>query len=118
MGVPDRPSQGKHGSAGSAGGQGQPRDGVPPILRYIPAFWNSLAPASLPKKGGGGGGGRRSQQRDSLLSPRNISGPTQPNPNAFTSVVDLSSAVFRYEPFKKTEPFQEGDGDLKPSFPF
>ena len=61
---------------------------------------------------------QRSQQRDSLLSPRNISGPTQPNPNAFTSVVDLSSAVFRYEPFKKTEPFQEGDGDLKPSFPF
>jgi len=63
---------------------------------------------------------RRTQRshRDSLLSPRNISGPTQPNPNAFTSVVDLSSAVFRYEPFKKTEPFQEGDGDLKPSFPF
>merc|ERR1712203_22215 len=49
MGVPDRPSQGKHGSAGRAGGQGQPRDGVPPIKRYIPAFWNSLAPASLPK---------------------------------------------------------------------
>merc|ERR1711863_177200 len=49
MGVPDRPSQGKHGSAGRAGGQGQPRGGVPPIKRYIPAFWNSLAPASLPK---------------------------------------------------------------------
>merc|ERR1712110_117225 len=46
MGVPDRPSQGKRGSAGRAGGQGQPRDGVPPIKRYIPAFWNSLAPLS------------------------------------------------------------------------
>jgi len=41
-----------------------------------------------------------------------------PNPNAFPSVVDLSAAVFRYEPFKKTETFQEGDEDLKPSFPF
>merc|ERR1739838_665348 len=46
MGVPDRPSPGKHGLAGSAGGHGQPRDGVSPILRCIPAFWNSLAPAS------------------------------------------------------------------------
>merc|ERR1711936_1437566 len=41
-----------------------------------------------------------------------------PNPNAFLSVVDLSAAVFRYEPFKKTVTFQEGDEDLKPSFPF
>jgi len=64
---------------------------------------------------------RRRTQRswDSLLPPRNISGPTpNPNPNAFPSVVDLSAAVFRYEPFKKTETFQEGDEDLKPSFPF
>jgi|ERR1712066_430499 len=60
---------------------------------------------------------RRRTQRswDSLLPPRNISGP---NPNAFPSVVDLSATVFRYEPFKKTETFQEGDEDLKPSFTF
>merc|ERR1712051_201678 len=89
MGVPDRPSPGKHGLAGSAGGQGQPRDGVPPILRYILAFWNSLDPASLPQQGGqrGEGGGRREGIWDSLPPPRNIyfhpqkkSGPTQPNP--------------------------------------
>merc|ERR1712242_172947 len=129
MGVPDRPSPGKHGLAGSAGGQGQPRDGVPPILRYIPAFWNSLDPASLAKQGGqrGEGGGRREGIWDSLPPPRNIyftpkKNPAPPNPipnNAFPSVADLSPTVFRDEPFKKTETFQEeGEEDLKPSFPF
>merc|ERR1712106_240192 len=67
---------------------------------------------------------RRSTQRRSWdgLPPRNIyfdpAPPTHPIPNAFPSVVDLSAAVFRDEPFKKTETFQEGDEDLKPSFPF
>merc|ERR1711887_356732 len=117
MGSPRQTFAGKHGSPGSAGGQGQPRDGVPPILRYIPAFWNSLAPASLPKQGRRRRRRRTQRSWDSLLPPRDISGPTpNPNPNAFPSVVDLSAAVFRYEPFKKTENFQEGDEDLKPSF--
>merc|ERR1711876_145198 len=103
MGVPDRPSPGKHGLAGSAGGLGQPRDGVPPILRYILAFWNSLDPASLAKQGGqrGEGGGRREGIWDSLLlreifiSKKN---PAPPNPipnNAFPSVADLSPTVFQ-----------------------
>jgi len=113
MGVPDRPSPGKHGLAGSAGGQGQPRDGVPPILRYIPAFWNSLDPASQPKQGGGGeGGGRREGIWDSLPPPRNIyftqkkSGPTQPNPQqrlplGRRSVADCLS---RSNPSRKLKP--------------
>merc|ERR1712168_346587 len=80
MGVPDRPSQGKHGSAGCAGGQGQPRDGVPPILRYIPAFWNSLAPASLPKQcGGGEGEGRREVSSEIVFFLRETF-PALPNP--------------------------------------
>merc|ERR1712212_660974 len=101
MGVPDRPSQGKHGSPGSAGGQGQPRDGVPPILRYIPAFWNSLAPASLPKQGRR----RRRTQRswDSLLPPRNISGPTPtPTPSPRLSICRRLS--FDMNPSRKLKP--------------
>merc|ERR1711970_1317745 len=104
MGVPDRPSPGKHGLAGSAGGQGQPRDGVPPILRYIPTFWNSLDPASLPKQGvqRGEGGGRREGIWDSLLlqeisisPPKKNPAPPNPIPNnAFPSVADLSPTVF------------------------
>jgi len=88
-----------------AGGQGQPRDGVPPSLRYILAFWNSLDPASLPQQGGqrGEGGGRREGIWDSLPPPRNIyftpkKNPAPPNPipnNAFPSVVDLSPTVFQ-----------------------
>merc|ERR1711971_196806 len=121
MGVPDRPSPGKHGLAGSAGGQGQPRDGVPPILRCIPAFWNSLAPASLPNQGGqrGEGGGHREGVWDSLLhppSPRNsyfTPKKIRPHPtHPFPSVVDLSQTVFQDESFKKTETFEEDD--LKP----
>merc|ERR1712203_1063610 len=128
MGVPDRPSPGKHGLAGSAGGQGQPRDGVPPILRYIPTFWNSLDPASLPKQGGqrGEGGGRREGIWDSLPPPRNIyfkKNPAPPNPISPTTPSPRSSICrrlsFKIKPFKKTETFQEeGEEDLKPSFPF
>jgi len=39
--------------------------------------------------------------------------PQTPPPNLFPSVVDLSTAVFQDEPFKKPK-----TGDLKPSFPF
>merc|ERR1712158_171845 len=128
MGVPDRPSPGKHGLAGSAGGQGQPRDGVPPILRYILAFWNSLDPASLPQQGGqrGEGGGRREGIWDSLPPPRNIyfkKNPAPPNPISPTTPSPRSSICrrlsFEMKPFKKTETFQEeGEEELKPSFPF
>jgi len=129
MGVPDRPSPGKHGLAGSAGGQGQPRDGVPPILRYIPTFWNSLDPASLPKQGGGGeGGGRREGIWDSLPPPRNIyftpkkirphptQSPPQRLPLGRRSVADC---LLRSNPSRKLKPSkEEGDENLKPSFPF
>merc|ERR1712088_416968 len=98
MGVPDRPSQGKHGSAGRAGGQGQPRDGVPPIKRYIPVFSNSLAPASLPKMEE-----EKEEDAEKFLGNSSSekylfpSGPITPNPpnKVFPSVVDLSTAGFQ-----------------------
>merc|ERR1712212_908512 len=105
MGVPDRPSQGKHGSPGSAGGQGQPRDGVPPILRYIPAFWNSLAPASLPKQGRRRRRRRTQRSWDSLLPQRNISGPTLtpiPTPSPRLSICRRLS--FDMNPSRKRKP--------------
>merc|ERR1739838_932048 len=109
MGVPDRPSPGKHGLAGSAGGQGQPRDGVPPILRCIPAFWNSLAPASPTQSIKVEEEKEEDAEKEHgivfftlhlreifISPPKKIRPhPTQPIPNnVFTSVVDLSPTVF------------------------
>merc|ERR1711944_351779 len=100
MGVPDRPSQGKHGSAGGAGGQGQPGDGVPPIKRYIPASETASPLPPCPRW-------RRRRRRtprsfwDSLPPPRDFHPAPPQTPNAFPSVVDLSAAVFSDEPFKK-----------------
>merc|ERR1711971_939107 len=129
MGVPDRPSPGKHGSAGSAGGQGQPRDGVPPILRCIPAFCNSLAPASPTQSIKVEEEKEEDTEkehgivfftlhlREMFISPPKKIRPHPFPTHSFPSVVDLSPTVFRDEPFKKTETFQEED-DLKPCFPF
>merc|ERR1711994_862701 len=106
MGVPDRPSPGKHGLAGSAGGQGQPREGVPPKKGYILTFRNSLDPASLLKTK------RkriRTQRSQDCLPSENIyrrqkHQPTPKRPNTFRSVVDLSTTVFQDELFKKLKP--------------
>ena len=71
--------------------------------RYIPAFWNSLAPASLPKM-------EEEKEQDAeklgkvFLREIFISIRPHPIPNAFPSVVDLSATVFQEEPFKKPKP--------------
>merc|ERR1712210_322316 len=97
-----------------AGGQGQPRDGVPPILRYIPTFWNSLDPASLPKQGGGGeGGGRREGIWDSLPPLRNIyftpqKNPAPPNPSPQEHLPlgrrSVADCLSRSNPSRKLKP--------------
>merc|ERR1712203_1107343 len=110
MGVPDRPSQGKHGSAGRAGGQGQPRDGVPPIKRYIPAFWNSLAPASLRRWRRTPRSWEKSSSEKYLFR----SGP--PHPQRLPLGRRSVGGCLSRRTLQETETFQEEDGDLKPSF--
>ena len=82
--------------------------------RYIPIFWNSLDPASLPQQGGqrGEGGGRREGIWDSLLlreifiskkiRPHPTRSPTTPSPRS--SICRRLS--FKIKPFKKTETFE------------
>ena len=73
------------------------------LPRYIPAFWNSLAPASLPKVDEEKEEDAEKLGKSSSEKYLFRSGPT-PNPNAFPSVVDLSATVFQDEPFKKPKP--------------
>merc|ERR1711944_283149 len=102
MGSPRQTFAGETRLSRQSGGQGQPRDGVPPIKRYIPVFSNSLAPASLPKMEE-----EKEEDAEKFLGKSSSekylfpSGPTpSPHPKAFPSVVDLSTAVFQDEPFK------------------
>merc|ERR1711934_958512 len=103
MGVPDRPSQGKHGSAGRAGGQGSQGTECLP-LKDISQPSGTAPPLPLSQDGGGEGGARREV---GLVFLREISisiRPHTPIPNAFPSAVDLSAAVFLDEPFEKPKP--------------
>merc|ERR1711962_116018 len=120
MGVPDRPSPGKHGLAGSAGGQGQPRDGVPPKKRYILTFRNSLDPASLLKTK------RkriRTQRSQDCLPSENIYRRQKHPPHPKTTRhLPLGCRPFddclSRRTLQETETFEEGEEDLKPSFTF
>jgi len=89
-----------------AGGQGQPRDGVPPKKDISwPSETASTLPLSWRRRGEGLG---RREARDCLPSEniyrRQKDQPTQKRPNTFRSVVDLSTTVFQDELFKKLKP--------------
>jgi len=89
-----------------AGGQGQPRDGVPPKKDIS---WPSETASTLPLswRRRGEGLGRREARIVFLpkifIEDKKIS-PTPKRPNTFRSVVDLSTTVFQDELFKKLKP--------------
>merc|ERR1712047_216767 len=87
MGVPDRPSPGKHGLAGSAMPVAKGSQGMECLPKKIYP--------DLPK------------QPRPCLSPEDEEEkvrPTPKRPNTIRSVVDLSTTVFQDELFKKLKP--------------
>merc|ERR1711944_181228 len=114
MGSPRQTFAGETRLSRQSGGQGQPRDGVPPIIRYIPVFSNSLAPASLPKTEE-----EKEEDAEKFLgksSSEKYLFPSGPTPTPPTP--SPRSSMCRRLSFKMNRSRNRRNGDLKPSFPF